>query len=145
MFSYGLPVPWRGWKRVRTGAPYPLLAAFSEARTHLKTEAGAGRWCSCLGLDDLVHGVDGLACRVFDVCGPHLLDIGNDGVRHGDVIQFIGHFVAILVSPGEELEGLAGVCGSLRLLVNEDPGGRGHRPGIVASLIGQDHAEARYG
>src|SRR6478735_4243052 len=115
----------RSLARSATGTDWSAMsitvAAFCETHTSVKTEAGAGRWCSCLGLADLVH-------RSLDICGPHLLDSGDHGVRHGDVIQFLGHFGR-----------------SLRLLINEDPGGRGHRPGIVASLIGQDHAEARHG
>ena len=34
-------------------------------------------------------------------------------------------------------------AGVLRLLVEQDPGRGGHRPGLVARLVGEDHAVAR--
>src|SRR5262249_35976743 len=76
----------------------------------------------------LVHGEDRLAGRVLDVAGPHLLDFVDDLVRHGDVVELLGHLVAVLVRPGEEFERFGGGCRILRLLVHQDPGSSRHRP-----------------
>src|SRR5262249_37507053 len=81
-----------------------------------------------LAYASLVHGEDRLAGRVLDVAGPHLLDFVDDLVGHRDVVELLGHLVAALVGPGEELQRFGGSCRILRLLVHQDPRSSPHRP-----------------
>src|SRR6516165_9646958 len=55
-----------------------------------------------LAYPSLVHGEDRLAGRVLNVSGPHLLNVVDDLVRYRDVVELLGHLVAVLVRPGEE-------------------------------------------
>ena len=67
----------------------------------------------------------------------------RDDVRgHRHVIELIGHLGALGVGPGKELERFG--CGGriLRLLVDQDPGRRRHRPGCRARLVAENHAVA---
>ena len=66
-------------------------------------------------------------------------DIGG----HRNVVELFGHLAAVLVGPREELECFAGRGRIRRLLVDQDPGRGRHRPGLVARLVGEDHAIAR--
>src|SRR5262245_25203203 len=83
-----------------------------------------------------------LAARVLDLARPGLLDRADDLVRHRDIVEILGHLVALGVGPVEELEGLGGSGRILRLLVNQDKGRAGDRPSAGPRLVGEDHAEA---
>jgi hypothetical protein len=52
--------------------------------------------------------VKGLAAGVLYLLRPDLLDLRDDFVRHRHVIKLLGHLVALLASPGEELKRLCG-------------------------------------
>src|SRR5262245_37226070 len=52
---------------------------------------------------------------VFHFVRPGLLDAVDDVLRHRDVIELLGHLVALVVGPGEELERLGGRRRILRL------------------------------
>src|SRR5581483_3102867 len=104
-----------------------------------------GRHCGALSvfvIRSVRHREDRLAARVLDLRHPILLDVLDDIRRHRDVVEGLGHLAAVLVRPGEELERLAGGRCIDRLLVDEDPRRRGHRPRFLAGLVGEDHAVA---
>src|SRR5215470_9278752 len=54
------------------------------------------------------HREQRLARCVFHFVRPGLLDAVDDVLRHRDVIELLGHLVALVVGPGEELERLGG-------------------------------------
>src|SRR6516225_3921514 len=60
----------------------------------------------------------------LDLGSPGLLDLLDDAVRHRDVVEFLGHLVAVLEGPAEELDGF--LRGRLvgPFLVHEDEGRR---------------------
>src|SRR5262249_1369346 len=95
-----------------------------------------------LAYPSLVHGEDRLAGRVLDVAGPHLLNVVDDLVRHRDVVELLGHLVAVLVRPGEEFERFGGRCRIFRLLVQKAPRTSRHRPWLIARLVGENDSEA---
>src|SRR5262249_54754298 len=61
-------------------------------------------------------------------------------IGHRHVIELVCHLVPFGVGPGKELECFHGRGGILRLLVDQDPGGRGHWPSGGTGLVGQDDA-----
>src|SRR5262249_57474441 len=54
------------------------------------------------------HREQRLARCVFNFVRPGLLDAVDDVLRHRDVIELLGHLVALVVGPGAELELLGG-------------------------------------
>src|SRR6516162_195835 len=65
------------------------------------------------------HREQRLARCVFHFVRPGLLDAVDDVLRHRDVIELLGHLVALVVGPGEELERLGGGRRILRLLIEQ--------------------------
>src|SRR5262245_29871985 len=64
----------------------------------------------------------GYATSVLDLVLPGLLDVGDHVRGHRDVVQLLSGLAAVLVSPGEELQGLGGRGLILGLLVHQNPG-----------------------
>src|SRR5262249_50203392 len=88
------------------------------------------------------HREQRLARCVFNFVRPGLLDAVDYVLRHRDVIELLGHLVALVVGPGEELERLGGRRRILRLLIEQDPSRRRHRPGLGTGLVGENDAVA---
>ena len=88
------------------------------------------------------YRVDRLAIGVLDLGGPDLLDFRDDGLRHRNVVQFLGHLVAFRKGPSKELERLVRDNRVSRLLGEQDEGRAGNRPGRGARLIGEDDVKA---
>src|SRR5262249_40265375 len=76
--------------------------------------------------------------QVLTAYSPPTLDAVDDVLRHRDVIELLGHLVALVVGPGEELERLGGRRRILRLLIEQDPSRRRHRPGLGTGLVGEN-------
>src|SRR5262245_2964758 len=72
---------------------------------------------------------------VLDLGLPGLLDVSDHVRWHRHVVQLLGQFATVLVSPAEELECLGGGCLVSRLLVHQDPGRRRNRPRVVTRLV----------
>ena len=84
----------------------------------------------------------GLARGVLDL-GPVLARPASfTAVGHRHVVQVVGHLVAVLVGPVEELQRVGGLRRLVLRLVHQDEGGAGDRPGVLAGLLGQDLVEA---
>src|SRR5262249_60507301 len=75
--------------------------------------------------------------------GRRVVLYSHDAVLwHRDVTERLGHLVALVVGPGEELERLGGRRRILRLLIEQDPSRRRHRPGLGTGLVGENDAVA---
>src|SRR6266576_244459 len=68
------------------------------------------------------------ARSALDISRPGLLDQLDHRIRHRNVVEFLGHLVALGESPFEELDGLGGRRLVDRLLVHQDEGRPGNRP-----------------
>src|SRR5215813_6994929 len=114
--------------------------------SHLSAGGGNRERAPCGALSpayrSIRHREDRLAVRILDFSRPGLLNILDDIGGHRNVVKLLGSLGAVFVRPGEELESLACRSGITRLLVEEDPRRRRHRPRTVAGLIGKDHAIA---
>src|SRR6266478_9518158 len=78
----------------------------------------------------------------LDVSRPGLLDQLDHQIRHRNVVEFLGHLVALGECPFEELDGLGGRRLINRLLVHQDEGRCGDWPRSLTRLVGQDHVIA---
>src|SRR5882724_9583597 len=78
------------------------------------------------------------ARSALDIGRPGLLDQLDHRIRHRNVVEFFGHLAALGESPFEELDGLGGRRLVDGLLVHQDEGRRGNRPGGFAGLVGED-------
>src|SRR5262249_16806383 len=81
------------------------------------------------------------AAPILDLGHPHLLNRVDDVARHWDVVEFLRHLAALGVSPVEEFQHFGGRHRIARLLVHEDEGGAGHRPGVSTGFVGENDAE----
>src|ERR1043166_7874451 len=108
-------------------------------RNHAKTggqgKGAAQRLLPRPCLRSVGHAVERLAARVLDLGAPSLLDILDHVGRHRHVVEFLGCLAALRIGPREEFQRFGGRGSVLRLLVDEDPGGGGHRPRGVAGLV----------
>src|SRR5262249_7121054 len=138
--------------------PNPCAMNFSSASLACtKTTSASPRRAVSSALDDgrasgmvpfriharsVSHREQRLAPCVFHCVRRGLLHAVDDVLPHRDVIGLLGHLVALVVGPGEELERLGGGRRILRLLIEQDPSRRRHRPGLGTGLVGENDAVA---
>src|SRR5262249_8311535 len=78
-----------------------------------------------LRLRKAAGSVDRLAARVLDVLLPGGLHEAHHAIRDRDVVELLGHLVAVAIGPVEELQRRLHGIRIVRLLVDEDEAGPG--------------------
>src|SRR3989344_4468259 len=123
----------------------PLFIIYIEAKRKRGPE-GPRTHTACLPailLLDHAVGPDNLAAGILDLFFPRLLHQFYHAGRHGHVVKLLGQLAAVAIRPVEELENLLAHLGFFLLPVNQDEGGTGDRPAVLAGLIGQHQVESR--